>query len=719
MTAHAQDISLGTWRLHLDHSDSRELLHHNDFLYVRSAAGLYRVDLSTQEVEELSKSDGLSSLDLSAMAGESSSGTLLFGYANGLIDIIREGEISTFRQIARSQLSGGKQIDDLAFYEGRAYAAGDFGVAVIDPEQGLLIEAYTNLSPSGARLAVRGMVFDSDSLYLGTATGVIAGLADGSVNLLDFGNWRRYGNAEGLAGGTVNHINRWQGSIFACIPTEGVYRKEGGDWSLFALGGEVIRRLVPDGERLLAFTDAGAFALDAAGNATAITPAEAANGWDFLQANGDTWVADGDRGLLRTSMPGVALLPDGPASNDLVKLVAENNQVLALGAPAGFSVYNTSAGRWENQLPGITEGMPAVADIVDATFRTSDRSWWLGSERDGILIWKEDASYEVIDDASAGSTLRATGSTVSVPNLDADPSGNVWALNANELHKISPDGLFEAFVPFFTLSSGVNNLLAYANGDVWLSRSSGSLAVFNESGAQALLNDEENEGGLPGDVVNDLTEDRRGRIWLAGSDGVAFFAFPAATLGDNPLDAIRPIVGNQFLFRSQNVRTIVSDGGNRKWVGTSNGLFLVSDDGTEQIAAFTTDNSPLISNVITDLAIDGRSGELFIATDRGLQSFRSDASDAGALHSNVKVFPNPVPPGYEGLVGFSGLAEDAIIKVTDVAGQLIFEGRANGGTASWDLRNYRGERAVMGIYLIFSASDDGTETFVTKLAVIH
>ena len=53
------------------------------------------------------------------------------------------------------------------------------------------------------------------------------------------------------------------------------------------------------------------------------------------------------------------------------------------------------------------------------------------------------------------------------------------------------------------------------------------------------------------------------------------------------------------LLENERINAIAVDGGNRKWIGTqSSGILLVSEDGMETIAHFTTDNSPILSNNI-------------------------------------------------------------------------------------------------------------------------
>ena len=62
---------------------------------------------------------------------------------------------------------------------------------------------------------------------------------------------------------------------------------------------------------------------------------------------------------------------------------------------------------------------------------------------------------------------------------------------------------------------------------------------------------------------------------------------------------------------------------------------------------------------------------------------------------------------------------NALVKITDLSGALVYEVKANGNTASWNLRDYNGKRVQPGVYLILSSSDDGTQNFSCKIAVLE
>src|SRR5690606_23777050 len=198
----------------------------------------------------------------------------------------------------------------------------------------------------------------------------------------------------------------------------------------------------------------------------------------------------------------------------------------------------------------------------------------------------------------------------------------------------------------------------------------------------------------------------------------AYFANPAAVFGTD-VNAVRPDFENRFRLNGAKVTCIAGDGGNVKWVGTERGVWLIGPASDEGIYNFTRQNSPSPDGNIRSIASDGQSGEVFLATDRGMVSFRSDATVSEGNFSSVKIFPNPVTSEFSGLVGISGLAQDAVVKITDISGRLVWQTYAAGGTASWNVRHYNGQRATTGVYLVFSASADGSQEYVGKIAVVE
>jgi len=106
------------------------------------------------------------------------------------------------------------------------------------------------------------------------------------------------------------------------------------------------------------------------------------------------------------------------------------------------------------------------------------------------------------------------------------------------------------------------------------------------------------------------------------------------------------------------------------------------------------------------MEIDDKTGEVYITTEDGLVSLRTDASFEDPNYSDVRVFPNPVRPEFEGLITIQGIKFNSDVKFTDMAGNLVYKTISNGGTAVWNGKNLNGEKVTSGVYLIWTAPDD-------------
>jgi hypothetical protein len=324
-----------------------------------------------------------------------------------------------------------------------------------------------------------------------------------------------------------------------------------------------------------------------------------------------------------------------------------------------------------------------------------------------------------------------------------DNNRNIWVTNsyvAEPLSVKTPDGNWQSFdcSDSDNPSQGLGNnrqlsdLIIDDNGQKWAIVNRDGIIVFSEGADIGDSSDEKarllqagpGEGGLPSNEVLCLAEDLDGEIWVGTTEGIGVFYSPFDVLTDNFSDARQILVEQdgvfQFLLDGQSVSAVAIDGANRKWISTfGSGVFLMSEDGTEQVRRFTTDNSPLLSDVVNDIAIDQTTGEVFFATDEGIVSYVSDAvGGSGGTVSCSSVYPNPVRETYSGPISITGLTRDAEVKITDVRGNLIYSTISNGGKAIWDGRNSNGERVATGVYYALSSSPDGSSKCTTKILVV-
>jgi hypothetical protein len=187
----------------------------------------------------------------------------------------------------------------------------------------------------------------------------------------------------------------------------------------------------------------------------------------------------------------------------------------------------------------------------------------------------------------------------------------------------------------------------------------------------------------------------------------------------NPIIFIEEGVAKELLFE-QFITDIAVNGSNQKWISTADsGVFLFSSNGQETIYHFTTDNSPLPSNTVNDVEINATTGEVFFATNKGLVSFLGTSTKPADNLQSVYVYPNPVRPGFEGTVKVAGLISKANIKITDIEGNLVYETTSEGGTIEWDTTAFGKYKVASGVYMIFIAAEDASETAVKKVMIVR
>lgn len=225
--------------------------------------------------------------------------------------------------------------------------------------------------------------------------------------------------------------------------------------------------------------------------------------------------------------------------------------------------------------------------------------------------------------------------------------------------------------------------------------------------------------------LRSIAQDKNGALWVGTTEGLFLINDPNKMFNNNFRVYRIKIPRNDgtgladYLLGTEEIKAIVVDGANRKWIGTaSSGIYLVSEDGLETIHHFTSENSPLLSNAIQSIAINEQTGEVFIGTGNGLISYQSDAIEGGNKFKNVRAYPNPVRPEYNGIITITGLVADTQVRITDINGYLIYETQSNGGVATWNGCNASGEKVATGVYFAHCVSADGKQKHITKILII-
>ncbi|MEM6845238.1 MAG: hypothetical protein AAF632_23700 [Bacteroidota bacterium] len=715
------DIPIETWRTHFSYQDCRIIEATPERIYVAAQHGLFYVNRADNSLQILSKTDGLSDVGVTAMHYAPEFG-LILAYQSGVIDLIADGKIFPFTLI-RDETDAAELINDILVQENSVYLSTSAGVRVLSlnlerDEPWQVQESYVRLGETGETVTVFQSAIIGDSLFLATKAGVIANTLDPLVNQQDFSTWQRFDIVAGEE--AMRYFAQSGDELFVAVDQQGVYRFQDGQWQPTLFRTEAnFTGLSASPNGLLILSDGQAFRLDESGNVVTLENEAIRFAQDIVEVENRQWVADREQGLLRIANgQAEQLLPNGPATDDIFKLKPANGLPIALkeNAPGAYSVFEE--GRWQNYTD-----LPVSSRLMDVAYSETTQQYYFATLGEGVLQWDGQEAFSIIDQSSSGSTLDNNQIAAILPeqnrlwvaNYDATAALHLLNLEDNSWQAVAFNRSAARFPRQLVQDFGQN--IWIMGGSRNINQPGSDVLVFNPTeGARFSAVESINASNLPGRQFTDMAIDLDGQIWLTGTEGVAFFPVPEQVF-DGVLSE-KPIFDRQFLFLGDLVSAVATDGGNRKWMGTDAGLWLFSEDAEELVYNFTTENSPLPSDLIRDIAVDNRNGEVFIATDRGVVSFRSTATKGGFAHQSVKLFPNPVRQGFDGLIGMQGLVNQATVKITTVSGVLVQELQAEGGTATWDLRAYTGDRVQSGVYLVFSASADGSETFVGKIAVV-
>jgi hypothetical protein len=386
-----------------------------------------------------------------------------------------------------------------------------------------------------------------------------------------------------------------------------------------------------------------------------------------------------------------------------IKAILSDSGILYAGI-AGKGIYTLSNNSWK---------------LIHPTASTS----YAFTKSDGKIVTTTDNSIVTISGGTEISIL--SNPLILSPKLTIfDSMDNFWIADGKNGLIGNVGNAFKSYSPAntdTTIAPRPDSVVVDQYGLSWKRLPAylggGILVKDPVSNRERLLTTATGNGGLPSNTINSLTTDEDGYIWFASDRGVGYLSVEDI-LQNNSVNAVLPVYGQRRLFSNEKCTAIATEAGNRKWIGTQNGLYLFNSDGTELVSYFNAENSPLPSDQIHVLRFESATGQLFIDTPLGMVSHQTQSIAPSENLTDISIFPNPVRPGFSGNVGIKGLPSQSIVKITQLSGRLVYETRSEGGLATWALNDYNGKRAASGIYFVFIVSSDGNQKLAGKLAII-
>ena len=756
-----KNIPMNTWRTHAAYTNAHSVAQTPKRVYCASENGFFYIDKEDNSINELSRLDGLSENEITAINYHSSSQTLIIGYKSGNIDFLKNDVITNIRSVLNANILGSKKFNHILLDGNLAYFSADFGVLVLDILRKEIKETYIRIGTNGTDLQVFQASFFQENgikkLFLATSKGVFSG--DITKNLQDFNNWRVFGSSDGIPDNVpATHIESIGNVVYASVTTNvantALYRYSGGLWGIVATVSEInilnIQNIIENNQskiyiavpnKIYVFSDISL--LNTISDAFVVSPKNI-----LLDENNKIWLADSKKGLL-SNIEGAfkAYIPAGLSTNNTFNLNYSNNNsgnnagnnasnkvfALAGGQKSGVSLMregNLSVfdnGLWKNFSP-IINNIP-INNISSVCYNSFENNYYFATFGGGVIIQSATQNAPNLDFIRLNEIGQTFNATANITDISIDSKGNMFFLEYNATNAFhirtrvagTNAGTWTSenapTTPQQVITTSTNfQIVRQDNNGLWV------YDVLKKNLPRLILPTTQ-EARFSNNILS-MAEDKEGVLWLGSDKGVFSIFDLSSRIFTNPTPVNFPILAGKRLLLAENITAIAVDGGNRKWLGTDNGVFLVSADGSKIIKNFTFANSPLLSNKILSISISQSNGEVFFATDKGIISYRSDASNTteNGLENGtdkVCVFPNPVTPDFSGTIGIECLPENANVKITDIAGRLIYETRANGASAAWNGRDYSGRRAATGVYIIFATTQDGVESRVGKIAIIE
>ncbi|MBK6932996.1 MAG: hypothetical protein IPH12_19855 [Saprospirales bacterium] len=750
-------IAIGEWREHLPWQRAVSVTQSDTKIYFATEWAVVEIDKADRSPRFLTKVEGLSDVGMNFIRFNPGANVLLLAYTNSNLDLWypATGAVINLPFIQKNvNISGDKTIYDVAFEDKNAYLACGFGILKLNLETAEV--EYTVFTG----LPIRAISVYENNLYAGTEEGIYR-LPNDDINPADFSRWRLLGAAEGLPQGhTILDMAVFEGKLFLGLE-KALCRYDG--LTLDTLGTHPVHQVTflstegaglvigwrKDFDGRIQYLGPGATEpYDIHWACASLVPyyavEDGARKFWFADANDDFRYFDDIQGKcdrFRYNSPHTEAVSEIAIANGNVYVSTPGYDVnlSPLFNRAGLYILNAD-GTWKRfngeTNPELKDGF-CDRDYWRVTPHPYEDKFYVSSFVGGLVEAREGGAQtqcytqynSVLQNAGvSGANRTAIGGTA------FDALGNLWICNYDAVAPIAvlkTDGTMRNFS-----GAPVSNLLQVVidnNGYKWFVVGFNGGVIVYDSGDD-LDNPADDRyrllttanSVLPSNTVYSIAVDLDGDVWIGTQQGTVSFEC-GSNVFDTDCKGSRRIVNvdgfNGYLLENEEIRAIAVDGANRKWFGTATGIFVQSASGEVQEARLTSTNSPLFDNSIIDMAIDPLTGEVWIGTFKGLISYRAEATLGGKINNpKPYAYPNPVRPDYDGPIAIYGLATDANVKITDVAGNLMYEGKALGGQAVWNGRDYLGRRPASGVYLIFATSSelfDNPDAVIAKVVILN
>lgn len=664
------------WSIYPSYHQITEIEPTGNYVFVLASNDIYSYNIKDGALDTYNKANVLSDVEINHIAWNKVAKKLIITYTNGNIDLLAtNSEVLNIPDLYLKSINEGKTINHIYQYGSDAFLSLPFGILRLNTQNGSIKDTYQLGFEVNYCYIQQGYIYaasKSKGLYRGN-------LKD---NLLDKNQWEKIGNYTAI---NEDHTNVYDDTNKCWWSTKD--------------------------EKLTYYT---------------------------VNANNEkTYLTEG-------------ICPEGPASNHFYRLYINNDKLYSVGgawSQERDNIYMGEVHVWDGENWNEFEQPSDEAlgheyrDNLSLDFDPLKEGHVMVGSKSGLYEFQDGKFIKCYNKQNSIINSPLSDSYTIVSSIKYDKTGKLWVLNSLADNSI------------LTFEQSQNNWKSYAtseltaedrynltsmffskkNGNIWFVNNyyeKNKLYCYNYNTEQLTQFGPSftNEDGqiLTPIYVHCTTEDRNGNIWIGTTSGPLYLSAADIQNGTNTFTQHKVPRNDgtnyaDYLLANINTRSIAVDGANQKWIGTDNGVYLISDDCNTQIYHFTTENSPLISNTVHHIAVNDNTGEVFFATDKGLCSYKNKviAPNEQMTKENVYAYPNPVRPNYTGNITIVGLSFNADVKIVATNGILVNQGRSTGGTYIWNGCDLEGKKVASGIYMVETATENGEKGNICKIAIIR
>lgn len=709
----------------------------NGVIYCGSENGifLFNPQNPTADWIKLNKTNFLNNVSISAMAYDKASDSFLVGYENGSLDLLKSGESTMVLDIRWNNFNGSRRVNNIYIHNGIAFISGAFGVV----SYSIAEEEFKETTRT--TFTVNDVTVLNETIYLATSDGIRSSQLQNNLNNPNINAWTIV-----TSGQNVTNIELFNNDVFYSVNTN--LRSINGASANY----NTIKKLKSSNGQLV-ITQDNQISVFNGNNYTKTNYSFN----DAIFINNKIYAGSLRNGITDLSVStGMDYKPQGPYTNNSYSTTAQNGKVwIAPGGiesfnnllfnADGFSYFDTK--NWNHYSSASLE---EAKDIIKIAVDPNDDNHFMVIPYAEVINWgqKQIGIFEF--NGIENSPIHITSP---LPQIYRFAGGNFDNLGNFYLSQswFCDEACMASGTPSYgLLKDNINSIAVRTASGNWISRQrtnqnssnalspivdnkyiyipqarNGGVAVLRKDNYETLGNIlNTGQQTLPTNNVWSGALDKTGNLWIGTGEGLAV-TYGIESAIDNGNFSAEPVVIIQdgipeALLTDIGIYSIKVDNANRKWLATNGaGVYYVSENGEETRYHFTTRNSPLPSDIVYDVTIDESNGKVYFSTDKGVVSFNGDVSTESTNFSQTIAYPNPVRPTYKGNVTIKNLPNRALVKITDVVGNLLFERTAEGGIVEWNTNNSKGVPVASGIYLVLMTNVDGTETKTLKIAVVR